>query len=233
SGMAINPQMLDKGLEFKGRMMTLTVARVTQAHLDILATQLEAQLARSPGFFAGLPLLLELADEQISMEGLVGLLRKHGLTPVAVYRPSATQAQAARAAGLGVIDDGRAPREAAVDPAPAARKETRVATRIVTEPVRSGQQIYARGGDLVIVNAVSAGAEVIADGCVHIYGALRGRALAGVQGDTSARIFCRDMCAELVSIAGVYKVADDIKETVRGRSVQVYRDGDKLRIEKL
>jgi septum site-determining protein MinC len=231
--MAINPQMLDKGLEFKGRMMTLTVARVTQPHLDILATQLEAQLARSPGFFAGLPLLLELADEQISLGGVIGLLRQHGLTPVAVYRPSTQQAQAARDAGLGVIEDGRVPPRDVPVETPAAKKDARLPARIVTEPVRSGQQIYARGGDLVIVNAVSAGAEVIADGCIHIYGALRGRALAGVQGDTTARIFCRDMGAELVSIAGVYKVAEDIKETVRGRSVQVHRDGDKLKIEKL
>ncbi len=230
--MAINPQMLDKGLEFKGRMMTLTVVRVSQPHLDILAGQLETQLSRSPGFFAGLPLLLELAGEQVSLDGVVELMRRHGLTPVAVYRPSAAQAKAARAAGLGVIDDQRAPREMPADSA-GASKAARAPARIVTEPVRSGQQIYARGGDLVIVNTVSAGAEVIADGCIHVYGALRGRALAGVQGDATARIFCRDMGAELVSVAGVYKVAEDIKETVRGRCVQVYRDGDKLKIEKL
>lgn len=230
--MAIHPQTLDKGLEFKGRMMTLTVARVTQPHLDVLAAQLEGQLSRSAGFFAGLPLLLELTDDQIGLDGVVGLLRKHGLMPVAVYRPSEQQARAARDAGLGVIDDKRAPREAPAETA-AANRDTRAPARIVTEPVRSGQQIYARGGDLVIVNAVSAGAEVIADGCIHVYGALRGRALAGVQGDAAARIFCRDMGAELVSVAGVYKVAEDIKETLRGRSVQVYRDGDKLKIEKL
>lgn len=228
--MAINPQMLDKGLEFKGRMMTLTVARITQPHLDILANQLESQLARSPGFFAGLPLLLELADDQVSLEGVVTLLRRHGLTPVAVYRPSAQQAQVARDAGLGVIDDRRIAR---ADELPASKKDAQTPARIVTEPVRSGQQIYARGSDLVVVNSVGAGAEVIADGCVHIYGALRGRALAGVQGDATARIFCRDMGAELVSIAGVYKVAEDIKETVHGRSVQVYLDGDRLKIEKL
>ncbi len=232
--MAINPKMLDKGLEFKGRMMTLTVARVTQPHLDILATQLEAQLARSPGFFAGLPLLLELADEAIDLAAVVQLLRKHGLTPVGVYRPTATQAQAARDAELGVIDDSRSPREAAVGTnAPATGKDKSAPARIITEPVRSGQQIYARGSDLVVISSVGAGAEVIADGCVHVYGALRGRALAGVQGDASARIFCRDFGAELVSIAGVYKVAEDIKETLLGRSVQVYRDGDKLKIEKL
>jgi septum site-determining protein MinC len=225
-------QVLEKGLEFRGRMMTLTVVRIAQPHLDILATQLDAQLARAPGFFAGLPLLLELADEQISVDGVVALLRKQGLTPVAVYRPSARQAQAACDAGLGIIDDKRTPRETPAE-ATGSRKDERMSARVATEPVRSGQQIYARGGDLVIVNAVSAGAEVIADGCIHVYGALRGRALAGVQGDDTARIFCRDMGAELVSIAGVYKVAEDIKETVRGRSVQIYRDGDKLKIEKL
>jgi septum site-determining protein MinC len=232
--MALNPKMLDKGLEFKGRMMTLTVARVTQPHLDILATQLETQLARAPGFFAGLPLLLELADEAIDLPAVVGLLRKHGLTPVGVYRPTAAQAQAARDADLGVIDDSRSAREdTAGDKAPVASKDTSRPARIVTEPVRSGQQIYARGSDLVVINSVGAGAEVIADGCVHVYGALRGRALAGVQGDATARIFCRDLGAELVSIAGVYKVAEDIKETLLGRSVQVYREGDKLKIEKL
>lgn len=232
--MAINPKMLDKGLEFKGRMMTLTVARVTQPHLDILATELETQLARAPGFFAGLPLLLELADEAIDLAAVVGLLRKHGLTPVGVYRPTARQAQAARDADLGVIDDGRSPKEAAATKAaPAAAKEKPLPARIIAEPVRSGQQIYARGSDLVVISSVGAGAEVIADGCVHVYGALRGRALAGVQGDVTARIFCRDLGAELVSIAGVYKVAEDIKETLLGRSVQVYRDGDKLKIEKL
>lgn len=228
--MAINPQMLDKGLEFKGRMMTLTVARVSQPHLDILAGELEGQLKRSAAFLMGMPLLLELASELIDLNGLVTLLRRHGLTPVAVYRPTSRQAQAAREAGLGVIEDSRS-----TAPAPEGQNKgtSREPARVVTEPVRSGQRIYARGGDLVIVNAVSAGAEVIADGCIHVYGALRGRALAGVQGDAAARIFCRDFGAELVSIAGVYKVAEDIKETLLGRSVQVYRDGDKLKIEKL
>lgn len=226
--MAVNSQMLEKGLEFRGRMMTLTVARIAQPHLDVLAHQLEAQLSRAPGFFTGLPLLLDLANDQISVAGVVALLRKHGLAPVAVYRPSATHAQAAREAGLGVIEDKPGPRSE-----PDRKKAARVPVRVVTEPVRSGQQVYAKDSDLVVVSAVGAGAEVIADGCIHVYGALRGRALAGVQGDETARIFCREMGAELVSIAGVYKVAEDIKETVLGRSVQVYRDGGKLRIEKL
>lgn len=228
--MAVNPHMLDQGLEFKGRMMTLTVARVSQPHLDILATELESQLRRSGAFLAGLPLLLELASDEIDLSGLVTLFRRNGLMPVAVYRPTSRQAQAAREAGLGVIEDGRS---TAAPPGEAARTASREPARVVTEPVRSGQRIYARGSDLIIVNAVSAGAEVIADGCIHVYGALRGRALAGVQGDTDARIFCRDFGAELVSIAGTYKVAEDIKETLLNRAVQVWRDGDKLKIDKL
>ena len=108
-----------------------------------------------------------------------------------------------------------------------------VETRMVTTPVRSGQRIYARNSDLIITAQVSAGAEVIADGCIHIYGSLRGRALAGAQGDEAARIFCRDLQAELLAIAGRYKVAEDIADDVRGRPVQIRLDGDKLCIDPL
>lgn len=99
------------------------------------------------------------------------------------------------------------------------------------QPVRSGQQVYAQGRDLVVTATVGAGAEVIADGCVHIYGALRGRALAGAQGDRAARIFCREFHAELVAVAGQYKVLEEIPMDLRGKAVQVWLDGEKLRIE--
>ena len=101
----------------------------------------------------------------------------------------------------------------------------------MTKPVRSGQQIYARGGDLVIATSVSEGAEVLADGHIHIYGALRGRALAGATGDTEARIYCRRFEPDLVAIAGCYKVADAIEEGVRSRAVAVRLDNDNLSIE--
>jgi septum site-determining protein MinC len=113
------------------------------------------------------------------------------------------------------------------------KKETPKGNKVVTQPIRSGRQIYAQGGDLVVLNTVSAGAELLADGNLHVYGALRGRALAGVSGDTSARIFCRSLNAELVSIAGHWIVRDDIDEDLIGREVQVYlKDGD-LAIEPL
>jgi septum site-determining protein MinC len=102
-----------------------------------------------------------------------------------------------------------------------------------TAPIRSGQQVYAQGRDLVVAATVGAGAEVIADGSVHIYGALRGRALAGALGETRARIFCREFHAELVSIAGHFKVLEDIPPALRGRPVQVHLDGEALLIEPL
>jgi septum site-determining protein MinC len=104
---------------------------------------------------------------------------------------------------------------------------------LITRPVRSGQRVYAPGGDLSVIAAVSAGAELIADGNIHVYGALRGRALAGVKGDTSARIFCQDLQAELVSVAGHYRVSERIPPELRGIPVQIYLDQQVLRIERI
>ncbi|MBK8176702.1 MAG: septum site-determining protein MinC [Rhodospirillales bacterium] len=105
--------------------------------------------------------------------------------------------------------------------------------RVVTQPVRSGRQVYAHRGDLVVLASTSAGAELLADGHIHVYGALRGRALAGVSGDTGARIFCRSLEAELVSIAGYWRVREDIPEALIGKSVQIALEGDRITIEPL
>jgi len=114
-------------------------------------------------------------------------------------------------------------------PAPAAA----VSSLRHDKAVRSGQQIYARGRDLIINATVGNGAEVIADGSIHIYGRLSGRALAGAQGDAAARIYCLDFQAELVSIAGRYRVFEDLPKELRGKPVQAWLDGEKLLIEAL
>ena len=102
-----------------------------------------------------------------------------------------------------------------------------------TTPVRSGQQVYAQNRDLTVCATVGAGAEVIADGSIHIYGALRGRALAGASGSDSARIFCREFNAELVAIAGTYKVLEEVPPQLLGKPVQIWLENEKLRIEEL
>ncbi len=119
----------------------------------------------------------------------------------------------------------------AVVPRPIA--EPPAAALLVTEPVRSGQMIFAERGDLVVVASVSPGAELIARGNIHVYGALRGRALAGVHGDSAARIFCQGMEAELIAIAGLYKISDAIDPALRQRRVQAFLEGGAMRVEPL
>jgi septum site-determining protein MinC len=128
------------------------------------------------------------------------------------------------------------PRPARLEAAPAAAETPppRSAPGLIhATPVRSGQQVYAQSRDLTVCATVGAGAEVIADGSVHVYGALRGRALAGAQGDAKARIFCREFHAELVAIAGQYKVMEEIPRELRGKPVQVWLEDDKLRMAEL
>ena len=106
-----------------------------------------------------------------------------------------------------------------------------VPTKIIRHPIRSGQQIYAKDTDLIVIGSVSQGAEILADGNIHVYGPLRGRALAGVRGNTDSMIFCSQLQAELVSIAGTYKVIDDIRQTRWQRAAMIRLDRDQLIVE--
>lgn len=228
---------------FKGRMMTLTVLEIRQRDQAVIDTEIARHVERAPDFFRGMPVVLSLSESGVELASVVALLRRHDLVPVAILDGDP---ETAGTAGLGVIASqrmpadnrgGGAPRETTArrqsagnghgDKAPAPRG----AARLVERPVRSGQQIYARDSDLVVTSAVSEGAEVLADGHIHIYGALRGRALAGAAGDAGARIFSHRFEPDLVAVAGCYKVADDIDEGVRGQSVQVCLQGDNLIIE--
>ncbi len=248
--MAQTKTTADSGVVFKGRMMTLTVLEIREADCDRIATLVDEQLARAPGFFTRLPVLLSLPDEVPDLKRVAKIMTAADLVLVGVLDPSDTVAQAAREAGLGVItsparsasasEPERKPAEAPAEPrqsksnasTPAEPEASpRSPTRLITKPIRSGQQIYARGGDLVIATSVSEGAEVLADGHIHVYGALRGRALAGASGDSEARIYCKRFEPDLVAIAGCYKVADAMDEGVRSKPVQVRLDNDNLLIE--
>jgi septum site-determining protein MinC len=233
-------------LEFKGRMLSLTRVRI----LDGDPTAIEAQLktyTRSLGEAAeGMPLLLD-AESPLSLGPVVEAMRAAGLQPIAAVHGTLTVA--ARHIGLAVLTEDMISEAAnrsapAREPAPAPRAEPvavvqppapapRKPARVVTEPIRSGQQIYADNADLIVMTTVSPGAEVIADGCVHVYGPLRGRAVAGARGDTQARVFCRRMEAELIAVAGIYAVADQVQGALRGLAVQAFLVDGKLKIEKL
>lgn len=231
-------------LEFKGRMLSLTRVRILDADLTAIETQLRS-FTRSLGEAAvGLPVIVD-AEVALDLQPILAAMRAAGVQPLAAI--DGALADAARAAGLVVLPNDlvsdaamrAAPRPEVAAPAPAAAAPVPVApaqrkpARVVMEPIRSGQQIYAEGADLVVMNTVSPGAEVIADGCVHVYGPLRGRAIAGARGDNQARVFCRRMEAELLAVAGIYAVADQIQGALRGSAVQAYLQDGKLKIDKL
>jgi septum site-determining protein MinC len=232
-----NPQPVDDGepsFELKGSLFTLTVFRLLRDDAGAIATELAEKRAQAPGFFANTPVVIDLEGLE---EGCVpdlavisGLMRDHGLMPAAVRGGGDALREAAAALGLGVLSAAPATKPRA---ASAAQEPPAPTTTIIRRPVRSGQQVYARGGDLVVLAPVSAGSELLADGDIHVYGALRGRALAGVRGNTRARIYCQSMGAELVSVAGNYRVMEDIEGNVMGRPAQAYLDEDHLVIEAL
>jgi len=227
------------------------VLKTTDAAL--FAADLADRVADAPGFFDNDPVLIDLApvreaEEPIDFAAIVALLRSHSTLPVAVRGGNAAQMDAARAAGLAAAPDAPPARVEA----PAALAEVREVVRevevevvrevpvagpgtmVIDKPLRSGQQVYARGGDLVVMAVVSFGAEVIADGNIHVYAPLRGRAIAGARGNTEARIFSTCMEPQLVSIAGIYRTTETaLPEEVAGKPAQVRLDGEKLLIEPL
>lgn len=221
----------------RGRLFTAIVLELTGAVDDAFYAALDAKLKQGANFFAYVPLVLDLEkapDQTIDFKLLVLEMRTRRLMLVGVQNATPEQKRMAQLAGLIALGTGRemkadeAIRAGTITAAPA-----RGATRLITEPVRSGQRIFAETGDLVIVGPVGSGAEVIARGNVHIYGALRGRALAGANGDVKARIFCHSFEAELVAIGGVYRTSEDFEPHLAKQSVQMFLDGDALRIEPL
>jgi septum site-determining protein MinC len=215
----------------QGGLFTLMVVRIVDPFDPALDAELAEQVARSPGFFAGAPVVLDLRDclgctAAADFTLLKQTLRRRGLVPVGVQNASALQLRAAAAVDLAAFNGAASggARRGAAEPAAAPR------SRLVTQPVRSGTQIYAKGGDLVVVAPVSAGAELIADGHIHVYGALRGRAIAGAAGDRTARIFAQRFAAELVSIAGRYLVSEAIAPEHLNQAAQVALIDERLAI---
>jgi septum site-determining protein MinC len=238
--------------EIKAAAFTLPVIRLLGLDMDAVAEQLEPKVEQAPGFFLHTPVVIDLgalsdADGEVGFPQLVGLLRGLGMIPIGVRGGNASQQEAARAMELAILGDGAKskargasaaaaptlPPEAGADPGhgPPARVET--GSTLITRPVRSGQRVYAAGGDLTVVAAVSSGAELMADGNIHVYGPLRGRVIAGLKGSADARIFCQDLQAELVSVAGHYRVSENIPASLKGQRVQIFLDHEVLRIEPL
>ncbi|MEP6906839.1 MAG: septum site-determining protein MinC [Pseudoxanthomonas sp.] len=225
------------------RIRTLDVAQ--------LSREMRERVERAPKLFGRAPVIIDfgglaqMPDVATAKELLEGL-RGAGVLPVGLSYGTRETEQLAEQLGLPLLAKFRAqyePVPAAAAPArrePAAEappaKAAKTVSPVLTSspglvqktPVRSGQQLYAEARDLTVLSTVGAGAEVISDGSIHIYGTLRGRALAGAKGNTDARIFCQEFHAELVAIAGHYKVLEDVPKELRGKAVQVWLDKDQL-----
>jgi len=221
--------------QIRGSTCNLLTLRLVGLEHASFFDDLAKTLALAPGFYKSAPILLDLAPlakrPAIELSGFCQRLRDLGLRPIGFVGATADWEKAATAAGLPVFPAGRATDANNVPSRKAPLK--RPGTRIIASPVRSGQQVYAADGDLVVVSAVSRGAELLADGNIHVYGPLRGRAVAGMGGDTSCRIFCQKLDADLVSIAGIYMVSDQLNPALIGQAVQIRLDGDRLVFEPL
>lgn len=222
-------------VEFKSSTFSVPVLNIASNDLILIEQLLSDKIKLSPEFFKHSPVVVDLQEVNkkqlvLNFDELVDVIRKKGLFPIGIR--SGNEQQQAQAIDLGIpintaplseikLDTSKSKAISAVVEEQELPSNDSNSVLLITKPVRSGQRIYANG-DLIIVAQVSAGAEILAEGNIHVYGSLRGKALAGVQGNTEARIFCSDLQAELVSIAGNYKISDDIHGAISNTPVQIF-----------
>lgn len=234
--------------EIKSANLPLVALLLKSADITAVADDLERQFGELPNFFDDDPMVIDMGalppDATLDFGALIAVLRRYRMVPVAVRGAQAAQLEVARQAGLVPAPD------AVLRANPQPRVETIVqevvhevirevpvaapGALVIDKPLRSGQQVYAKGRDLVVMAMVNAGAEVIADGHVHVYAPLRGKAIAGARGNTEARIFSLCLEAELISIAGTYRTSETpLPEHLRGKPAQIRLVGEKLVMELL
>lgn len=252
-------QTIEPASELKFGQVGVANLRLKRFDAEAMSAELAARLTSAPQLFMHAPVILDLSHlpalpDRDQVRDLFERIRSAGMLPVGLSYGTTENEEMARALDLPLFAKFRTAFERSGEPVAAAPTAV-VADVSATpppsqstppppsrahapslhqdNPVRSGQQVYARGGDLVVTKLVANGAEVIADGSIHVYGALRGRALAGAQGNESARIYCQEFHAELVSIAGRYRVFEDLPEDLCGKPVQAWLEGEKLLLARL
>ena len=242
--MSSRPPAHSLSFEIKSASLPLVSFVMKSADIAQVAQDLQTRLGETPDFFDNDPVLVDLQhlDEQagpLDLPALVQLLRSFRMNPVALRPNNAANEAAAILAGLFLTTEARTlPQSPATQEVVREVEVIREVVRevasggsamVVDKPLRSGQHLYAKGGDLVMLAMVNPGAEIMADGHIHVYAPLRGKAIAGAKGDTSARIFTNSLEAELLSIAGVYRTSDaPLPKEVAGKAAQVCLVGDKL-----
>lgn len=229
--MLANLSTQQRSFQFKARIFNCTVLQLLHYNLQAIAQQLTKMREHMPNFFQGNPVILDLekmpAHQTLDFLALKKLLIENHMTAIGIQAACPAHIMAASAAHLPLVNHTKLTDQ---NEKPKAERETHA--KVVTQPIRSGMQIYAKETDLIVTAQVSAGAEIMADGHIHAYGALRGRVLAGVQGNKAARIFCRQLDAELISIAGYYITQEEMHAMQKPEGmIQIYLNEEKLMIE--
>jgi septum site-determining protein MinC len=223
-------------LEFKSGSFSVPALILSGNNFQHIEQQLQEKIRLAPEFFKNSPIIIDLKELtrlnlEMDIAEISEIAKKHGLIPIGIRGGSLKQNKEALELRIPVYanSSGRSTTSSTTKPTAtptttpdvSAKKDATPTTMVITQPIRSGQRLYAQG-DLIILAQVSAGAEILAEGNIHVYGALRGRALAGVQGNTDARIFCTHLQAELISIAGTYKISEDLTKTIYNKPVHIY-----------
>lgn len=218
-----------QAFKLKGRLYTLTVLQVLEAEPELFEAQLQVLIQKAPKLFEQAPIVLDctsVKEADVDLNAICDILRQKQLFPIGVQGGTELFHERANAQGLAVLRASRTHDKRiseALDPIKEAQKKVMPSTtKFITSPVRSGQQVVSPG-DLVVAASVGRGAELLAEGHIHVYGTLRGRALAGISGNTKARIFCQSFDPELVAIAGVYRLSETM-EPCKSPSMVLLKD---------
>jgi len=216
--------------QFKASFLPCTILQIIRYDLKEIEQQLITTLNKAPNFFTGSPIIIDIEKiktvETIHFSFLKHLLIKNGFIPIGIRGGSDAHKNVAHQEGLPLF-----PMNNLSTPSKTMNAPHFQPAKIISTPIRSGMQIYAKESDLIVTSAVSAGAELFSDGHIHVYGTLRGRALAGVQGNKEAKIFCRSLEAELISIAGHYLTKEDIQAlSIPEGMMQIYLNNDQIQI---
>ncbi len=230
--------LVPETLQLRGSLFPLTILPLRNSDLQQLDKELNAKIKQAPHFFENVPIVLDLnaytCESAPPLNEIKALLNAQKLILVGVATQNESYKTLARHHGLASMNAKQTGPEALKSrktPPSISDPALGTPTKLVTQAIRSGQQIYAKDSDLIILGSVSPGAEVIADGNIHIYGKLSGRALAGIK-QRSSRIFCREFDAELIAIAGVYRVKEDFAPLSGSPlAIQIYLEGEHLKIE--
>ncbi len=245
-----------RGLTLNDQWLNVSVLEVFQYDAQQFPRELAEKVEQYPEAFEYRGVLLDLkalsTSVKLDFEEIKACFAEHAIHILGVITNSETQSHAADTANILSLSANNLKQriktselsnpgsysdepkvQASAKPVPAQTAQPSAPTKVITIPIRSGQQVFAPEGDLIVLAPVSAGAEILATGNIHVYGPLRGRALAGIKGDTSARIFCQQLEAELVSIAGQYKISEDLQSENWKKAVQISLVDDKLLISDL